>query len=60
MEFVREVVHDATQTLSDHHPSLIRITLQPIACSCLKNSSYLKLDTKELEVDSMLADLKLI
>lgn len=52
MEFVREVVHDATQTLLDHHPSLIRIALQPLAPTGLRKSSYAKLDANELFVSN--------
>lgn len=52
MEFFREVVHDATQTLLDHHPSLIKVALQPVARSCLTKSSYAKLDANQLEIDS--------
>lgn len=51
MEFVREIMHDATQTLLDHHPSLIRVALQPTTRSNLRKTSYTKLDAKELEID---------
>lgn len=52
MEFVREVIHDTSQSLSDHHPCLIRIAMKPMAKSNLKKSSYHKLDVLELEVDN--------
>lgn len=60
MEFIREVVHNATQTLSDHHPSLVTIAMQPTPKSGLKKSSYLKLDANELAIDSIQAALKLV
>lgn len=52
MEFVWEMVHDATQTLSDHHPSLIRFALKPLAPSRMRKSLYFKLDANELLVES--------
>lgn len=58
MEFVREVIHDATQTLSDHLPCLIRIVVQPETRTGSKNSSYYKLHAIELEVESTKAALR--
>lgn len=58
MEFFFKVIHDATQTLSDHHPSLIIIALQPMAVSRLRKSSYLKLDVDELGLESTITALK--
>lgn len=58
MEFVHEVVHDMTQTLSNHHPSLIKIAMQPLPRSNPRKTSYFKLDVNELKVESMVANLK--
>lgn len=58
MEFVCEVVHDALQTLSDHHPSLIQFAMQPLPRTGLKKTSYFKLDVNELRVESTLLALK--
>lgn len=60
MEYVREVIHDATQILSDHHPLLIRMAMQPVARSGLKKLSYFKLDVLGLEVDSIREAIKLV
>lgn len=60
MEFVCKVVHDATQTLSDHHPLLIRFAMQPPHRSSLRKSSYFKLDLNELLVESTKIELKSI
>lgn len=60
MEFVCEVIHDATQTLSDHHPLLIRIALQPLMRIGMRKSSYHKLDVLELSIESTCAALQSI
>lgn len=60
MEFVQEVVHDVTQTLLDHHPSLITIAMQLPPKSGLRRSSYFKLDANELLVESTFEALKLV
>lgn len=52
------MIHDATQTLSDHHPSLIRIAMQPLEQTVKSRSSYLKLDAMELEVESTATTLE--
>lgn len=59
VEFVREVIHDATQSLSDHHPSLVRIALLPFEQNGQRKSSYMKLDALELSVESTNIALKL-
>lgn len=61
MEFVREMIHDATQTLLDHHPTLVCIALFPTPSS-RKKTSYmkLKLNADELGVESMWVKLKQI
>lgn len=58
MDFVHEVIHDATQMFSNHHPSLIKIALQPMVVFGLKKSPYLKLDVDELTVESTIMALK--
>lgn len=60
MEFLQEVVHDATQTLLDQHPSLFRFAMQPKPWSGLRKSSYFKLDVNELLGESTLATLKCV
>lgn len=50
--FVHEVIHNATQTLFDHHPSLIRIAVSPLPQPELHKSSYFKMNVDELLVDN--------
>lgn len=57
-KFVHEVVHDASQSLSDHHPSLIWISLLPPPQSNLWKSSYFKMDVYELLFSSTRATLQ--
>lgn len=52
MEFVREKIHDVTQTLSDHHPTLARIAMSPFIPPGHKKSTYMKLNVDELKVDN--------
>lgn len=57
---VREMIHDATQTLSDHHPTLTRFTLNPLAKREVRRTSYLKMDIGELVVRSTRERLELV
>lgn len=52
------MIHDATQTLSDHHPTVTRISLNSQVHRELKRSSYLKMDVDELKVDSTRAEVE--
>lgn len=58
MEYFCEVVHNATHSLSDHHPSLIGIALLPLERNGYKKSSYMKLDALELFVESTCISLE--
>lgn len=52
MHLVQEVIHDASQTLSNHHPIITRIALNPLAQMQRKRSSYMRMDVEELGVKS--------
>lgn len=48
------------QTLSNHHPCLINIVLEPIARMSQNKLSYLKLDGNELVIYSTCEVIKLV
>lgn len=50
-EYVREVLHGTTQTLSDHQPMVTRIALTMTEEPCRKCSLYMKMDVTELRSD---------
>lgn len=60
MDFVLEKIHNATQTLSDHHPTLARIALSQAPSLSSKKTSYMKLDVEELKVENTRSILEAI
>lgn len=52
MTFVKEMIHDTTQTLSDHHPAITRIALNLPVDTKNRKTSYMKLNVEKLLMDS--------
>lgn len=58
---MREVLHDATQTLSGHHPLLTWIAMSPLATPSTRHKTlYMKLNAKELDTESTKISLEKI
>lgn len=55
---MQEVIHDATQSLSGHHPIVTKIAMNLPAYLQWKRSSYLKMNVEELKVDEMRETIK--
>lgn len=52
LTYVGEVLHNATQSLFDHHPMITCIILNQRVAPMLRKTSYLKMNAEELKVDS--------
>lgn len=51
--FIKEIVHDGSQTLSDHLPVICTVTLKEDAALAKRRSTYFKMDVHDLEMEGV-------